>query len=72
MMSPYHGSNVQIRKRGSLAKQSSAPFSISVWGKSHNSSTKIKDFFDLDFSNSKSNSCRMTIHFEYFPLEIVS
>ena len=67
IISPYHGSKVLIRNKDLSAMGSSATVSVSVEGKSHINLEKTKDFFALDFSNSKSNSYRMTIHLEYLP-----
>ena len=36
-------------------------------GSRHISSAKTSDFLDFAFSNSRSNSWRITIHLEYFP-----
>ena len=67
MISPYHGSNVLIRNKDSSAMGFSTTVSVSVLEKSYMSSANTSDLFYLDFSNSKSNSCRITIHLEYFP-----
>ena len=67
MISPYHGSNVLIRNRESYEMGWSTTVSVSVLGKSQISSANTSDFFDLEFYNSKSKSCRITIHLEYFP-----
>ena len=67
MISPYQGSMVLIRNKYSSMIGCSATVSVSILGKSHIISKNTNDFFDLDFSNSKSNSYRITIHLEYFP-----
>ena len=67
MVSPYQGSMLLIRNKYSFAIGCSTTVSVSVLGKSHISSVNTNDFFDLDFSNSKSNSCRIKIHLDYFP-----
>jgi len=67
MISPYQGSKVLIRNNDSSAMGSSTTISVLARGNSHINSAKTKDFFDLEFSNSRSNSYRMTIHLEYLP-----
>ena len=65
--SPYHGSIVLIRNRNSPGNESLGLDSVEAQGRSHMSSAKTKDFFDVALENSRSNSCRITIHREYFP-----
>ena len=67
MKSPYEGSDDPIRNRDLSGINGSDVVSVLLERRSHRSSAKTKDFFDLDLINSKSNSCKMTIHFEYFP-----
>ena len=67
MKSPYLGSDDLIRNRDSSGIDGSDVVAVLSEGRSQRSSAKTKDFFDLDLMNSKSNSCKMTIHFEYFP-----
>jgi hypothetical protein len=68
IISPYHDSEELIRKSDSSGMVSSVKLSVVGEGRSQINSVKTKDFLDLDLSNSKSNSCRMKIHLEYFPL----
>jgi hypothetical protein len=70
MISPYQRSSELIRKMDSSGKESFSTFFVSVQGRSHITSANTKDFLDLARSNSKSNSWRITIHLEYFPLAI--
>ena len=67
MISPYQGLMVVIRNKDSSVIGCSTTVFVLVLRKSHISSTNTNDFFDLDFSNSKLNSYRITIHLEYFP-----
>ena len=67
MKSPYQGLDDLIRNRDSSRIDGSDVVAVLSEGRSQRSSAKTKDFFDLDLMNSKSNSCKMTIHFEYFP-----
>ena len=60
--SPYHGSVVLIRNRNSSRNESLGSDFVEAQGRSHMSSAKTKDLFDVALANSKSNSCRMTIH----------
>jgi hypothetical protein len=53
MISPYQGYEELIKKRDSSGIESCATFSILAEGRSQIKSTKTKDLFDLDFSNSK-------------------
>jgi len=71
MMSPYQRSEVSMRKRVSSGIKFSATNSVLGEGSRQMSSTKTNDFLDLAFSNSRSNSWRVTIHFEYSPLALV-
>jgi len=66
IISPYHGSKELIRNNVSSRIISSIVSSKLEDGRSHISSIKIKDLLDSDLTNSKTNSWRMTIHFEYF------
>ena len=66
MMSTYHGSNVLMRNKDSPGRESMGIVSSMARGRSHIGSTKMNDFFDLDFSNSRSNSWRIIIHDDYF------
>ena len=65
--SPYQGSDDPIRNRDLSGIDGSDIVVVLLEGRSQRSSKKAKDLFDLDFMNSKSKSCKMTIHFEYFP-----
>ena len=47
MISPYHGSNIEIKKMCSSTNISSHPNSSVSLGKSDMSSAKTKDFFDF-------------------------
>ena len=67
MKCPYQGSDDLIKNRDSLGIDGSDIVAVLSEGRSQRSSAKNKDIFDLDLMNSKSNSCKMTIHFEYFP-----
>ena len=58
--SPYHGSVVLIRNMNSSRNETLGSDSIEAQGRSHMSSTKTRDFFDVALGNSRSNSCRMT------------
>ena len=67
MKSPYQGSDNPIRNIDSSGIDGSDIVSILLQGRSQRSSAKTKELFDLDLINSKSNSSKMTIHFEYSP-----
>ena len=67
MKYPYQGSNDPIRNRDSLGIDGSDIVVVLSEGRSQRSSAKTKDFFYLDLMNSKSNSYKMKIHFEYSP-----
>ena len=67
IISPYHGSLDDIKNKYSSTIDDLDVESLDDNGKSHSNSMKIKDFFDLDFTNSRSKSCKIAIHFEYFP-----
>ena len=67
IISPYHGSLEDIRNKDSSTNVSLDVELLDDDGKSHSNSAKTRDFFDLDFMNSRSNSCKITIHLEYFP-----
>jgi hypothetical protein len=68
MISPYHGSEELIRKRDSSGiKYSIQTLSFQKREGHKSTQQKLRDFLDLDFSNSKSNSYRIKIHLEYFP-----
>ena len=53
---PYHGSLVLIRNKNSSKNESPGSDSIEAQGRSHMSSAKTKDFFDVALENSRSNS----------------
>ena len=67
MKYPYQGSDDPIRNKELSGIDGSDVVALLSEGRSQRSSAKTKDFFDLDLMNSKSNSYKMTIHFEYFP-----
>ena len=67
MKYPYQGSYDLIRNRDSSRIDGSDIVAVLSQGRSQRSSAKTKDFFDLDLMNSKSNSYKMMIHFEYLP-----
>ena len=67
IISPYHGSLEDIINKDSSTIVALDVVSLDDDGKSHSNSTKTRAFFDLDFTNSRSNSCKIAIHFEYFP-----
>ena len=67
VISPYHGSRVLMRKRVSSVMCSSKLEGVEADSKEKMESEKANDLFDLAVVNSKSNSWRITIHFEYFP-----
>ena len=67
MKSPYQGLYDPIKNRDSSGIDGSDVVAVLSQGRLQRSSAKTKDFFDLDLMNSKSNSYKMTIHFEYFP-----
>ena len=56
MMSPYHGSVVLMRNNDSSGNESEGSVSSIVWGRSHMSSAKTRDFFEVVLANSNSNS----------------
>ena len=62
-----HNSHNAIRNKDSSGMDGSVVDSVLLEGRSEVSSVNTKYFFDLDLMNSKSNSCKMMIHFEYFP-----
>ena len=64
-MSQYHKLLEDIRNKDSSTIVSSDVASLDDDGRSHSNFMKTRDFFDLDFVNSRSNSCKMSIHFEY-------
>lgn len=66
-MSPYHGLLEDIRNKVSSTIVSSDALSLDDNGRSHNNSAKTRAFFDLDITNSRSNSYIIAIHFEYLP-----
>ena len=66
MISPYHGSRVLIKKNISSGIYSSGRDERESEGRKQIKSAKTNDFFELEIVNSKSNSWRMTIHFDYF------
>lgn len=66
-MSPYHGLDDKIKNKNSSGMEFSDVDLESTVGRSQISSTKAKDFLDLDLINSKYNSYRMTIHLDYLP-----
>ena len=66
-MSPYQGFLEDIRNKDSSTIASSDVASLDDDGRSHSNSANTRAFFDLDLLNSKSNSWRIAIHFEYFP-----
>jgi len=68
IISLYHESLDDIKNKGSSTIVALDVESLDDDGKYHNSSMKTRDFFELDFMNSRSNSCKIAIHFEYFPL----
>ena len=67
MKFPYQGSDDLFGNRDSSEIDGSDVVGILSEGRSQRCSAKTKDFFDLDLMNSKSNSCKMTIHFESPP-----
>ena len=66
-MSLNQGSRVLIRNNVSSGICSSERDGAEGDGKEQSNSAKTRDFLDLVAINSKSNSCRITIHFEYLP-----
>ena len=66
IISPYHGSKVEIRKMCSSTNVSSQTSSSSSLGKLDISSTKINDFCNFAETNLRSNSYKMIIHLLYF------
>ena len=71
MISPYHGSRVLIKKSVSSGMYSSKRDKEKLEGREQIKLAKTNDFFDLVVVNSKLNSWKMTIHFEYCPPTIV-
>ena len=67
IISPYHGSLDDTRNKDSSTIDALDVESLDDDGKSHSNSAKTKDFFDLNFTNSRSNSCKIAIHFEKLP-----
>ena len=67
MKSPYQGSDDPTRNKDLSGIDGSDVVLILSEGRSQRSLAKNKYFFDLDLMNSKSNSCKMMMHFEYFP-----
>ena len=67
MKSPYQGLDDPIRNRDLSRIDGSDVVAVVSEERSHISSAKTKDFFDLNLMNSKSNSYKMTINFEFFP-----
>ena len=63
---PYHRSDDLITNKYSSRMDGFDVDSMLLEGRSQISSVKTKEFFDLDLINSKSNSYKMIIHFEYF------
>ena len=56
IIAPYHGSLEDIRNKDSSTMVSSDVSSLDDDGRSHSNSVNTRDFFDLDFTNSRSNS----------------
>ena len=56
IISPYHGFLEDIRNNDSSTMVSSDVSSLDDDGRSHSNSAKTRDFFDLDFTNSRSKS----------------
>ena len=71
MISLYQGSRVLIKKSESSGMKSLEQEGEESEGRKKSKSTNTNDFLNLATVNSKSNSWRMTIHFEYFPPAIV-
>ena len=67
IISPYQGSLEDIRNKDSSMIAALDVESLDDDGKSHSNSAKTRAFFDLDFTNSRSNSCKIAIHLEYLP-----
>ena len=65
MKSPYQGSYDLIKNKYSLRIDGSDVVTVLSEGRSQRILAKTNDFFDLDLMNSKSNSYKMMIHFEY-------
>jgi len=57
----------KIRNRYSSKIDAYDVKSLEDEGRSQSNLAKTRDFFDLDLMNSKSNSCKITIHLVYFP-----
>ena len=64
--SPYRVSVVLIRNKNSSENESLGSESVKAQGRSHISSEKTTDFFEVALENSSSKSYRMTIHWDYF------
>ena len=56
IMSSYHRFLEDIRNKDSSTMVSSNVSSLDDDGRSHSNSVKTRDFFDLDFTYSRSNS----------------
>ena len=56
MMSPYQGSTILMRNKDSSGNESMGSIFSIVWGRSHMSSAKMRDFLEVLFANSNSNS----------------
>ena len=67
MISPYHGSFVLMINNDSLGNESKGSVVSVVWGRSHISFAKTRDFLEVLLANSSSNSWRIKIQHEYFP-----
>ena len=67
IISPYHRSLEDIKNKYSSTIVALDVELLDDDGRSHSNFAKIKAFFDLDFTNSKSNSYKIAIHLEYFP-----
>ena len=58
-----------MENKCSSTQESSSIVSSLLLGNSNPSSANVKDFLALAFTNSRSNYCKITIHFEYFPID---
>lgn len=67
IISPYHGSLEDIKNKDSSMIVALDFESLDDDGRSHRNSAKTRAFIDLDFMNSISNSCKISIHLEYLP-----
>ena len=56
IISPYHGSLDDVRNKDSTTIDALDVESLDDDGKSHSNSAKTRDFFDFDFTNSRSKS----------------